>query len=74
MNERKNIKQIISEAVLLRRTDLGMEQEELSDYAEVGSSMISRVENQKANITIENLERILDILGLEITINVRQTV
>jgi len=74
MNERKSIKQVVSEAVHSRRTELGMEQEELSDYAEVGSSMISRVENQKANITIENLERILDILGLEIVVNVRKTV
>ncbi len=65
------LKQTIGEQVKKRRTELRMEQVDLQDYAEVGSTTLSKLEQGKANITVETLEKILEVLGLEIVVKVK---
>ena len=65
------LKQTIGEQVKKRRTELRMEQVDLQDYAEVGSTTLSKLEQGKANITVETLEKILEVLGLEIVLKVK---
>ncbi len=65
------LKQTIGEQVKKRRTELRMEQVDLQDYAEVGSTTLSKLEQGKANITVETLEKILAVLGLEIVVKVK---
>ena len=65
------LKQTIGEQVKKRRTELKMEQVDLQDYAEVGSTTLSKLEQGKANITVETLEKILEVLGLEIVVKVK---
>ena len=65
------LKQTIGEQIKKRRTELRMEQVDLQDYAEVGSTTLSKLEQGKANITVETLEKILEVLGLELVVKVK---
>ena len=67
------MRKLIAEEVLKRRQQLNMEQKDVSDYAGSSLGTISKLENGKANISIDNLEKILDTLGLEIVIRIKQT-
>jgi len=69
-----SIKRYIADTIVKRRIEIGMEQEELCDYADIGISTLSKLENAKANVTIETLEKIINILGLEIMIQTKQTI
>jgi transcriptional regulator with XRE-family HTH domain len=71
MDNKMGLKQTIGEQVKKRRTELRMEQVDLQDYAEVGSTTLSKLEQGKANITVETLEKILEVLGLEIVVKVK---
>lgn len=71
MDDKMSLKQKIGEQVKQRRIELKMEQVDLQDYAEVGSTTLSKLEQGKANITVETLEKILEVLGLEIAIKVK---
>ncbi|MEA3373899.1 MAG: helix-turn-helix transcriptional regulator [Campylobacterota bacterium] len=71
---REDIKSIVATAILKRRHEIGMEQEELGDYANVSVATISKLEHAKANVTIDTLGRIIEILGLEIKIAVKQSI
>ena len=71
MDNEMGLKQTIGKQVKKRRTELRMEQVDLQDYAEVGSTTLSKLEQGKANITVETLEKILEVLGLEIVVKVK---
>jgi len=66
-----SLKQRIGEQVKMRRIELRMEQVDVQDYAEIGSTTLSRLEQGKANITIDRLEKILEVLGLELIVKVK---
>ena len=66
------LKEEIGQKIRERRRELGMEQTDLQDYAEVGSTTVSRLERGKANVTLDTLERILEVLGLEVVVKVRE--
>jgi len=66
-----SLKQRIGEQVKKRRIELRMEQVDVQDYAEVGSTTLSRLEQGKANITLDKLEKILEVLGLELIVKVK---
>jgi transcriptional regulator with XRE-family HTH domain len=68
MNSIKDIGKIIRE----RRKSLKLEIEDLKDYSDITCSTISNIENGKANPTIKTLQKILDPLGLEININIKE--
>jgi len=67
-----HLKEEIGQIIKARRRELKMEQTDLQDYAEVGSTTLSKLEMGKLNITIDNLEKITEVLGLEIIIKVKE--
>jgi len=71
MDNIMNLKQTIGRQIKERRTELNMEQVDLQDYAEIGSTTLSRLEQGKANVTLDTLERILEVLGLEVVVKVK---
>jgi len=66
-----DLKEKIGTEVKKRRLALNMEQVDLQDYAEVGSTTLSKLEQGKANVTLETLEKIFEVLGLEIVVKVK---
>jgi len=69
-----NLKEEIGQIIKNRRKELKMEQVDLQDYAEVGSTTLSKLEMGKLNITIDNLEKITEVLGLELIIKVKEKI
>ena len=49
-----------------RRKELGINQQELADLADVGINSLVAIERGKGNPSLKTLLRILDVLGLEI--------
>ena len=54
-----------------RRAELGLTQQDLSDYTGLSVRIIKSVESEKGNPSLSTLERIAEILGLEIVIKVK---
>jgi len=71
MDNEMGLKKKIGEQIKARRIELRMEQVDLQDYAEVGSTTLSKLEQGKANITLDRLEKILEVLGLEVVVKVK---
>ncbi len=69
-----NLKEKIGQIIKDRRKELNMEQTDLQDYAQVGSTTLSKLEMGKLNITINNLEKITEVLGLELIIKVKEKI
>ncbi len=57
-----------------RRAVLGISQQDLSDYSGVGISTVKDLERGVGNPSIETLQKILDVVGLEMVLQVKQTV
>ena len=55
-----------------RRKEIGVTQEQLADVSGVSLSYIKLVEANKANPTISVLETLLDCLGLEFIVQLKQ--
>jgi len=66
-----NLKSLIGSAIKTRRKELQIAQADLQDYAEIGSTALSNLEQGKANISIDKLEKILEVLGLELVVKVK---
>lgn len=64
----------ISKAIKERRTLLGISQQDLSDFSGVGISTIKDLERGVGNPSLRTLIKILDVVGLEIILQIRQTV
>ncbi len=60
----------IGKTIKNRRKELNLELKDLQDYTGVSYTSICDIENGKSNPTIKTLEKILDVLGLEINIQV----
>ncbi len=69
-----NLKEEIGLIIKNRRKELSMEQTNLQDYAQVGSTTLSKLEMGKLNITIDNLEKITEVLGLELVLKVKEKI
>lgn len=54
-----------------RRAELGLTQQDLSDYTGLSVRIIKSIESEKGNPSLSTLERIADTLGLEIFIKVK---
>jgi transcriptional regulator with XRE-family HTH domain len=73
MRDKSNgLKSSVGEQIRQRRLELGLEQRDLQDYAQIGSTTLSRLEQGKANITLDTLERILEVLGMELALKVKE--
>lgn len=57
-----------------RRAVLGISQQDLSDYSGVGISTVKDLERGVGNPSIDTLQKILDVVGLEMVLQVKQTV
>lgn len=56
-----------------RRAVLGLTQQDLSDYTGLSLRIIKSIEADKGNPSMSTLEKIADVLGLEIVIKVKGT-
>ena len=61
----------IIEKIKERRTILGITQQDLADISEVGLRTIKEIETHKGNPSIKTLTKILDVLGLELVLQIK---
>jgi transcriptional regulator with XRE-family HTH domain len=61
----------IGKTIKKRRKELSLELKDLQDYSGVNYVSISDIENGKANPTVKTLEKLLDVLGMELDIKVK---
>ena len=54
-----------------RKDILGINQEYLAELSDVGLATLKRFESGKGNITLGNLRKIADVLGLEINLEIK---
>lgn len=54
-----------------RRVVLGLTQQDLSDYTGLSVRIIKTVEAEKGNPSLATLEKIAEVLGLEVVIQVK---
>ena len=64
----------IGNVIKERRALLGISQQDLADYSGVGISTVKDLERGVGNPSIHTLQKILDVVGLELVLQVRQTV
>jgi transcriptional regulator with XRE-family HTH domain len=57
-----------------RKDILRINQEYLAELSEVGIATLKRFESGKGNITLNNLQKIADILGLEIELELKNQI
>lgn len=69
--DENNLKQSLGAAIKKRRLELSLEQIDIVDYAEISSKTLSNLEQGKANITLSTLEKIIEVLGMECTLQVK---
>jgi transcriptional regulator with XRE-family HTH domain len=61
----------ISETIKNRRKELTLTQPYLADMADVSVNTIFKIENGEANPTVEVLEKIIEVLGMEIQLTIK---
>lgn len=64
----------LAETMKSRRKTLGISQQDLAEMSGVSLATIKDIERGKGNPSLETVQKILDILGMEIKYEVRQTV
>ena len=64
----------IGKVIKERRALLGISQQDLSDYSGVGISTVKDLERGVGNPSIDTLKKIIDVVGLELILQVKQTV
>ena len=64
----------IQEVMILQRKALGLTQQDLADMYEVAITTIKQIESGKGNPSLSTVEKIMDILGMEVKYEIRQTV
>ena len=62
----------IGKKIRERRNTLRITQPHLAEMAGISESTLHRIENGKANPTIKVLNQIVEIIGLEITLDVKK--
>ncbi len=66
-----DLKSEIGQKIKHRRKELGLEQVDLCEMAEIGSTTLSKLEQGKGNITLDSLEKILTVLGLTCMLEIK---
>ena len=64
----------IIKTVKVRKEILAINQVNLAELSEVGIATLKRFESGKGNITLNNLQKIVDILGLEIRLELKNLI
>ncbi len=62
----------IGEIIQKRRDFLSIKQEDLSEMTGITSKTIYLIENGKGNPSFDTLNKLLDVLGFEITIDIKK--
>ena len=57
-----------------RRDELSLKQEDLAEMTGITSKTIYLIESGKGNPSVDTLNKIMDVLGLEITIEIKKRV
>lgn len=65
---------ILSNTIKERRAKLKLSQADLAEMARVSLATVKDIERGKGNPSIQTIEKLLDILGLEIVYRIRQTI
>ncbi len=65
---------ILSDTIKERRSKLKLSQADLAEMTRVSLATVKDIERGKGNPSIQTIEKLLDILGLEIVYRIRQTV
>lgn len=55
-----------------RRKYLQIRQEDLAEMCDISTKSIQKIENDKANPTLKTLEKILGVLGMEISFAIKK--
>ena len=63
----------IGTAIKERRKVLKVTQRLVADMAGVGINTLTKIERNEANPTLDSLQKILDTLGLELSVSVKKT-
>ena len=63
---RHNIRVTLAENIKLLRKEKGLSQERLAELAELHRTYVSSVERAERNISINNIEKIANALGVDI--------
>ncbi|MBO0936572.1 helix-turn-helix transcriptional regulator [Fibrella sp. HMF5335] len=61
----------INDAIVRRRQNLGIRQADLASLAGVSLRTLIAIEQGAANPSIDTLSKIVDVLGLELTLTVK---
>lgn len=63
----------INNIIRNRRRELGISQEDLAEMSEVSLATIKNIERGEGNPTFKTVMKVMEILGLEIVFQVRNT-
>lgn len=72
MHQKCNIMPMDFKIIKERRAILGLTQQDLSDYTGLSLRFIKSIEAGKGNPSIQSLDKIASVLGLEIVIKVKE--
>ena len=64
----------LAEVIKSRRKTLAISQQDLAEMAGVGLATIKDIERGKGNPSMGTVSRIMEVLGMEISFKVRETV
>jgi len=64
--------QKIGQLIQQRRDTMRITQKQLAVMADIGINTLYKIETGQANPTLESLHKITDVLGMEITLQVRK--
>jgi len=62
----------IGKQIKERRDTLGITQPDLAEMADVNINTIYNIESGRGNPTLKNLNKIADILGMELTLTIKR--
>jgi len=66
-------KEEIIKVIKERREVLGINQEYLAELSEVGIATLKRFESGNGNLTLNNLQKISNILGMDINLEIKKS-
>lgn len=64
--------QKIGQLIQQRRDHMHITQKQLAEMADIGINTLYKIETGQANPTLESLQKITDVLGMEITLQVKK--
>lgn len=64
----------IAKDIKERRSQLGISQQDLAEISEVSLATIKDIERGKGNPSLNTLEKIADVLGMKIVLQIKQMV